>query len=163
MIFLFEAFLTETGISTSLSAGAVKRGRSISTTRSASLEGLAALGAQFPVTSPTSKPTKSWPLTGSVTDAYVLVVGDAPTGKVGPGGTKNLQVFVCPIGAPSPAANLAINAASFDEMEPLSLASAVALWLSFVSIEIPATCCEILAASSDEILFCPVVFESDTV
>ncbi len=68
-----------------------------------------------------------------------------------------------PIGAPSPAANLAINAASCDEIASLLVTSAAALCRSFVKGDVPATCCAILAASFELIPFCPVVFDSETV
>ena len=98
-----------------------------------------------------------------VTEEYVRVVGEEPTGNVGPGATKNLHCPVFPNGAPNPATKRAINAASFDEIAPLPLTSAATLCLSFVNGSAEETCCAIRAASADPIPFCPVVFDSETV
>ena len=95
-------------------------------------------------------------------EGYVRVVGDAPAGKLGPGGRKNLHVLVIPED-PIPAAKRAINAASFDEIVPLLLTSAVTFWLLVVRVLIAATCCAIRPASFDEILFWPVILDSETV
>ena len=71
---------------------------------------------------------------------YVRLVGDDPAGNVGPGGRKNLHVEAMPVGGPVPAANLAIRAASFDDIVPLLLTSAVTFWLFVVRVEVAATC-----------------------
>ncbi len=80
-----------------------------------------------------------------------------------PLGTKNLQVFVIPIGAPRPDTNLAIRAASFDDRVPLLLESAAIFCLFVAMISVPATCCAMRAASLDVIEFWPVVFATPTV
>ena len=94
---LFAALLMFTGMTTSLSEGAVTFGSStVVLLPGPLLTGLAALGVQLPVTSPSNKPTKLKLGQLEVPAEQVNVVGHAPAGNVGPGGMKNRHVPVMP-------------------------------------------------------------------
>ena len=83
------------------------------------------------------------------TDGYDLFTG------------RNFHVPVIPKGGEL-VTNLAISPASNDETEPLLLVSAAINWLAFKRL-FPATCCAILPASNELMLFTPPVLTGVTV